>query len=84
LASIKTILASNVNFITIFIMKIILVCTKKKFPFISYLTPTCMHVLIVGTAVQEVLEEATKVTSNVGSCSQELVRINQYWKTNFL
>jgi hypothetical protein len=43
-----------------------------------------MHVLIVGTAVQEVLEEATKVTSNVGSCSQELVRINQYWKTNFL
>ena len=43
-----------------------------------------MYLLITGTVVQEVLEEATKVTSNAGSCSQELVKINLYWQINFL
>jgi hypothetical protein len=34
------------------------------------------YLLIVGTVVQEVLEEATQVTFNVGNCFQELVKIN--------
>jgi len=43
-----------------------------------------MYLLIVGTVVQEVLEEVTQVTSNVGNCFLELVRINLYWQINFL
>ena len=42
-----------------------------------------MYLLIVGTVVQEVLEEVTQVTSNVGNCFLQLVRINLYWQTNF-
>nr|CAB3489561.1 unnamed protein product [Digitaria exilis] len=42
------------------------------------------YLLIVGTVVQEVLEEATQVTSNVGNCFQEHVKINLYWQISFL